>query len=404
MSKTISKDTLVTLAFELNWRSDVAKHKELQRAEKVNFWRDIFPEPVVKDAMGSEAGDRFFFSFPPGQIAPPFESKKRFKLNNRQFERREINSHRIEPRQGRFYPKGLLCGVAGVFKQNIEPFRCGTVTPSEIAVDFNHPLADRAVDLQVTVEKVIPKEGDRGGRLTDWMEVLTDGPGMQARYNGTATDFFSDNPFVRTDEQDDAAFYQEPRLVAHIDSQAQEIIGSVYGELLEPGMRVLDLMSSWQSHVPDSVGLEALVGLGMNKDEMAANPRLTESVVHDVNRQSRLPFEDQSFDAVICTVSVEYMTRPLEVFGDVARILKPGGYFINTFSNRWFPPKAIHLWTELTEYERIGLVLEYYLKNGAYRNLETVSARGWPRPETDRYYPEMPAADPVYAVWGQRAE
>lgn len=403
MSITISKNTLATLNFEVSWRSDLAKHRDIQRAENVNFWRDIFPETVAKSIQGSEAGDRFPFSFLPGELTPPFESKKKFMVNNRQFERREINSHRIEPYRGRFYPKGLLRGVAGVFKQNLEPFRCGGVTPSEITVDFNHPLADKAVDLQVKVEKVMAKKGDRGGRLTDWIEMLIDGPGMQGRYNGSATDFFSGHPFVRLNEQDDALFYQEPRLVAHIDGQAQEIIGSVYGDLLEPGMRVLDLMSSWRSHVPDTLALHSMVGLGMNGEEMAANPRLTETVIHDVNRQPRLPFEDQSFDAVICTVSVEYMTRPFEVFADVSRVLKPGGYFINTFSNRWFPPKAVRVWTELTEYERMGLVLEYYLKSGAYRNLETVSARGWPRPETDRYYPEMLAADPVYAVWGQRA-
>ena len=110
----------------------------------------------------------------------------------------------------------------------------------------------------------------------------------------------------------------------------------------------------------------------------------------------------QAFDAVICSVSVEYMTRPFEVFRDVARILKPGGIFIHTFSNRWFPPKAIHLWQELSEFERMGLVLEYFLDSGGYRNLETFSARGWPRPETDRHYPEIMTADPVYAVWGQK--
>jgi hypothetical protein len=105
---------------------------------------------------------------------------------------------------------------------------------------------------------------------------------------------------------------------------------------------------------------------------------------------------------VICTVSVEYMTRPFEVFLDVARILKPNGHFIHTFSNRWFPPKVISLWQELSEFERMGLVLEYFLRSGFYGSLETYSSRGWPRPETDRYYPDLMTADPVYAVWGRK--
>ena len=366
---SISKDNLATLQFELDWRSDVARHKDVIRAEPVNFWRDVLPESIEKGLQGSAPGDQLHFSFPPGQITQPFDSKNRLKLKNQQFERREINSLKTEPRNGRFYPKGLLKGISGVHSNNVTP--------------FNHPLAEKAVELQVTVDEVRAKNGDRGGRLEDWMEVLTNGPGMQGRYNGRATDFFSDKPFVRPDEQDDAIFYKDPRFITHIDSQAQEMIKTLYGNLLQPGMRVLDLMSSWRSHVPESLDLKALVGLGMNREEMADNPQLTDIVVHDVNTDPKLPFEDHFFDAVICTVSVEYMTRPFEVFADVARILKPNGYHIHTFSNRWFPPKAIRLWTELSEFERMGLVLEYYLETGAYRNLQTYSA-------------------PVYAVWGQR--
>jgi SAM-dependent methyltransferase len=166
-------------------------------------------------------------------------------------------------------------------------------------------------------------------------------------------------------------------------------------------MHVLDLMSSWRSHVPESLPLGSLVGLGLNAEEMADNPQLTEYVVYDLNTDPRLPFEDRRFDAVICTVSVEYMTRPFEVFRDVARILRPEGLFIHTLSNRWFPPKAIRIWEELSEFERMGLVSEYFLESGSYDNLKTYSARGWPRPETDRYYPGLLTADPVYAVLGQ---
>jgi SAM-dependent methyltransferase len=100
---------------------------------------------------------------------------------------------------------------------------------------------------------------------------------------------------------------------------------------------------------------------------------------------------------------VEYLTRPHEVFSEVARILKPGGIFIHSFSNRWFPPKAIRIWAELHEFERMGLVLEYFLKSGQYRGLETYSMRGLPRPANDKYSDRLPYADPVYAVWGSKA-
>jgi len=233
------------------------------------------------------------------------------------------------------------------------------------------------------------------------MTTVTNGPGMQGRWEEKPTDFFSDHPFLRSDERDDALFYNWPRLVTHTDRQAIENIKALYGRLLRPGMRVLDLMSSWRSHVPESLELESFAGLGLNREEMENNPQLTEYVIHDLNKHPQLPFDDDEFDAVICTVSVEYMTRPFDVFLDVARILKPHGYFIHTFSNRWFPPKVINVWTSLHEFERMGLVLEYFLRSEAYENLETYSVRGWPRPITDRYYPRIRTADPVYALWGQ---
>ncbi|MGD9022687.1 MAG: methyltransferase domain-containing protein [Deltaproteobacteria bacterium] len=397
----ISQDSIATLEFHLTWRSDLGQHTEVYRAEHVNFWRDILPAEVAQGLMESREGDLLRFSFTPGQITPAYDGKAIFTLDGRQFERRKINGHQIEPRLGRFYPKGLLKGLPNVFPNNMEPFRCIGLDQSRLEVDFNHPLATRAIELDVAVRSVGNKESDRGGRLTDWMAVTTDGPGMQVRWNGNTTDFFSDSPFVRADEHDDRVFYEQPRLVTHIDSRAIETISTLYGDLLKPGMRVLDLMSSWRSHIPDSLKLESLVGLGLNTEEMENNPQLTRYVVHDLNADPELPFDDQTFDAVICTVSVEYMTHPFRVFLDVARVLKPQGLFVHTFSNRWFPPKAIRVWTELSEFERMGLVLEYFLGSGTYQNLQTYSAQGWPRPVTDRHYPEIQTSDPVYAVWGQ---
>jgi SAM-dependent methyltransferase len=251
------------------------------------------------------------------------------------------------------------------------------------------------------VLEVQKKRSDTGGVCHDWLQVLCDGPGMQVRGSQTPTDFFADEPFARPDAQDDAHFYEQPRLVNHIDAQADATLIALYGGLLKPGSRVLDLMSSWNSHLPESLELAQLTGLGLNREELAKNPRLTDFVVHDLNRHFDLPFGDQEFEAVICTVSVEYLTHPGEIFREVARILKPGGYFIHTFSNRWFPPKVVRIWTELLEWERPGLVLEYFLLSGAFDHLHTFSARGWPRPVTDRYFPQVPLSDPVYAVWGQ---
>ncbi|HID99145.1 MAG TPA: hypothetical protein EYP59_02495 [Thiotrichaceae bacterium] len=108
------------------------------------------------------------------------------------------------------------------------------------------------------------------------------------------------------------------------------------------------------------------------------------------------------FTRLFSTVSVEYLTQPFEVFQEVSRILKAGGYFIVTFSNRWFPPKVINIWPELHEFERLGLVMEYFLKSEQYNHLSTYSMRNFPRPADDKYIPESQYADPVFAVCGQK--
>lgn len=135
--------------------------------------------------------------------------------------------------------------------------------------------------------------------------------------------------FSREDETDDAVFYARERFVSHLDSLALSTVERIVGELLaETDPAVLDLMAGWDSHIPSQVKPSRVVGLGLNENELRANERLGDFVMHDLNKNPRLPFAGQTFDVVINTVSVDYMTRPMEVFQDVARILKPGGLFL----------------------------------------------------------------------------
>jgi hypothetical protein len=216
------------------------------------------------------------------------------------------------------------------------------------------------------------------------------------------TEFLYAGALTRDDEDDDAVFYGSPRLVDHLDAVARARVTEIYARFLEPGGRVLDLMSSCNSHLPATpVDLE-VVGLGMNREELAENPRLTGHLVHDLNRDPGLPFPGGRFDAAVCTVSVEYLTRPIEVFEEVARVLRPGGPFVLTFSERWFPPKVIRLWTEIHPFERMGLVLEYFRRSGQFEALGTDSIRGLLRPADDTYARLYRHSDPIYAVWGRR--
>lgn len=394
----IHPDSIADIEFELKWESRYARHIE-KYFSQINFWRDILPEKLKDALVGRCPGDIAELVFPAGEAVPLYDPKKELILKPRQFD-----TSRILPKAGRFYPKGVLKDVPNVFPNNTQPFRCVEIGSERLVADFNHPLSGYDLYLKATVAEIREKPYERGGSALMVMENITAGPGMQIRTRRGPTDFLSSpDSFSREDLNPDPEFYTTPRFVVHTDTHAIKQISELYGQLLDPGMDVLDLMSAWRSHLPESVKPGSVTGLGLNAEEMEDNPGLSDYMVHDINQNPTLPFEDRSFDLVICTVSVEYMTRPLKVFADTARILRPGGRFILTFSNRWFPPKVIRLWTELHEFERMGLLLEYFLDSGAYKDIETFSARGWPRPSDDKYYPDMVVADPVYGVWGRRA-
>jgi SAM-dependent methyltransferase len=270
-------------------------------------------------------------------------------------------------------------------------------------VDLNHPLARYPLSLEARLVQILESKQEHGGASIDIPQMCTqNGPGMQARLPEIATDFFSGDPFARLDTRADAAFYTMTRLLPHIDSTASQQLASIYQRFLQPGMQVLDLMSSWQSHLPENVDQLEVTGLGMNREELQRNPHLSQHVIHDLNEQAELPFEARQFDAAICSLSIEYLITPDEVFSEVARTLKPGAPFIVSFSERWFPPKVIAVWQEMHAFERMGLVLELFDKSQLFDNLGTESIRGLPRPADDKYAAELTDSDPIYAVWGTR--
>ena len=209
--------------------------------------------------------------------------------------------------------------------------------------------------------------------------------------------------FARADESDDSEFYSRNRFVEHLDSQALATVEMLIGHLAgEDEPAILDLMASWDSHLPADIRPSRLVGLGLNEAELQANERLSEYVIHDLNANPALPFPDGTFHAVLCTVSVDYMTRPVETFRDVARILKPGGVFAVIFSNRYFPQKVVEVWKQLTEDERVFLVQDYFRQSGAFADTRVYISRGKPRPADDKYAALGLPGDPVYAVFAEK--
>jgi len=197
--------------------------------------------------------------------------------------------------------------------------------------------------------------------------------------------------FDRQDENDDATFYAQPRFVEHIDAPTIAALTQVYRELLPPGGAVLDLMSSWVSHLPDEMSFERITGLGMNTLELERNSRLTQYVAQDLNQQPELPFAAASFDAIINAVSLQYLTQPVAVFRSCARVLRPRGVHVIALSHRCFPTKAIRAWLELPPMQRLGVVCAYFERAGGYD-----SASIWDRSPLE--------ADPLWIVWARRRD
>jgi SAM-dependent methyltransferase len=196
--------------------------------------------------------------------------------------------------------------------------------------------------------------------------------------------------FDRMDPTPDLQFYRPPRLVTHIDDRAIAAVGSLYDELAVDG-EVLDLMTSWVSHFRTAP--HRLVGLGMNAAELQANPMLAEHVVHDLNAHPILPFADESFDDVTCCVSVDYLIHPVTVFREVARVLRPSGRFVLTFSNRCFPTKAIRGWLATDDAGHLAIVRRYF-----------ELTPGFGAATAERRTPASAPGDPLHAVWAVRRE
>lgn len=183
------------------------------------------------------------------------------------------------------------------------------------------------------------------------------------------TEFPADS-FRRQDESPDTDFYDVPRLVNHIDDYAIAAVGEAYRRFLPPDGEYLDLMSSWVSHLPPDMPRKRLVGHGMNEVELRNNPALDEYFLQDLNLNPVLPFGDAAFDGVVICVSVQYLTRPVEVFREIGRVLRPGCPLIVAFSNRCFPTKAVRIWTALDDDGHARLIGAYAHETGLFATAE----------------------------------
>nr|WP_321985861.1 methyltransferase domain-containing protein [uncultured Lichenicoccus sp.] len=205
-------------------------------------------------------------------------------------------------------------------------------------------------------------------------------------------DGFHPAAFSKADPAPDAVFYAEPRLVTHLDDGAINAVTALYRTVLPENGVILDLMSSWVSHLPEEMVFERVIGHGMNEAELAENPRLDDHFVADLNIAPSLPLADRCLDGACLCASVQYLQQPVAVFRELARVLRPAAPLVITFSDRYFPTKAVAIWQALDGPDRQKLV-SICLGRAGFSEIET----GEVRPDAD----DPAWQDPIWAVIGR---
>jgi SAM-dependent methyltransferase len=206
----------------------------------------------------------------------------------------------------------------------------------------------------------------------------------------------------KLDASDDSLFYDQPRFVTHVDEGFIQQLTDLYRDRLQPHTRILDLMSSWVSHLPTDLDFAHVEGHGLNEEELARNPQLHHYFIQNLNQNQQLPLPDQSFDAVLNTVSVQYLQYPEAILSEIYRVLKPGGICIISFSNRMFYQKAIQAWRDSSEEQRLELVQRYMTSVPGFSPPEAI-ARPAKMPLLSQLL-GLPGGDPFYAVITSRLD
>jgi len=399
----IDEQQNLSILIALQWQDELVTYTDSHFVLKTNFWRDIYPPVFDYQIKRAELNQTLNIKYKAGDLIDnQFNANHIKTIPLGQFNRYYSGRIAIEPAIGRFYPRGMIEGIADCFKMDNRPFRILDKTEDRLTIDLNHPLAQFPLKVSATITDIFDANQQNGGRCNDIAETITtNGPGFQV-LSTIAYDFSQGMPFARKIEEDDGLFYDAIETTIPVDQVAIEQLQQFYREHISDNSSVLDLMAATESYLPETLKNIDLTGLGVKEDDLNSNKQLNHSILHNINTQPELPFKEETFDAVICSFGIEYITQPIKIFEQVARILKPGGVFLVAFSDRFFDKKAIALWDDLHSFERMGLVLEYFRQTDQFNALQSQSIRGLVRHEDDPFINKTAFSCPMFMLSGKK--
>ena len=374
------KHTLVDIEFSLEWKSNAATHIDIYHLNNVDLIDDKLPTGFAKEISTLKVGESYKKTFPAEDIiGEEYSSDDVISFESSLFNSNFKKQH-SPPILFRYYPSAIAWQGLNTKLTDYTPFRLISKDGDDFVADKNHPLAKYYLTL--TAKKIAHKLNEHAtpentkkrqrhiGKL-----ISARGPGMQAPFEYGDPTFFKDYPFKRSNSL--------PLLKPHLDQIAVEQIEALYSQLLPAHSKVLDLMSNQSSYLADDFATGLLTGIGHNEEALNINQRLDTYIQQNLNENVKLPFEGNNFDDAICTVGIEYLTNPLAIMLEIARVVDKGGKFIITFSDNSVS-NATTLWGQLHPFERMQLVLEYFRVTNAFTNINTFSKRGAPRPWDDK--------------------
>lgn len=369
----------VNIQFDLEWKSSAAKHVD-SFFLLVDLEKDTLPDGFKDEIQKLNIGESYSKKIQAKELLGVGYSSDKVITFDAEMFNQQFKNQSSPPLLYRFYPSAIAHQGLKTNEKDYTPFRLISKNTDEMIADRNHPLAKYYLTLKAEKVGGCSQTEIAVGKKDITKIITSKGPGMQAPFEFGQSIFFENYPFKIIDADN--------HIKPEMDDKTSQKIKNIYSELLPKHSKILDVMANNQSYLADDYQSGLLVGIGNDEKSLNENKRLNTFSIQNLNDSSRLPFEDNSFDDAICSLSISSLTDPFNVLREIARVVVSNGKFIVTFTDVYNADQTISLWGQLHPFERIQLVLEYFRKSDLFKEINTYSQR-----EIKQHS--------VYTVWGR---